>query len=507
MARYYEQDTNLQFIALDLSDQLRPGTFEQALNHLIDHELDLSHFDTRYRNDHTGAPAYAPSMLLKVVLFAYSQGLIGSRPIANACRRDATFMALSGNQQPHFTTIAQFVGQLGDDIATVFGAVLAICQQQGLVGGALFAIDGVKLPSQASKHKSGTRADFERQATQLEAVAKKLLTEHQTLDGALVETDYSAQRMRQLERLNHDAKQLRSWLAEHPNDRLGTNGNPIKSNRTDNDSAKMSTDKGAIQGYTGVAAVDAKHQIIVGAKAHGTGAEQALLMPMVEAIMPIALPKTLITADSGFHSKRNLLALDASGINALIADKQMRQRDERFDEQARHTHKPDPLHDKSGKPKQSAHFKPTDFTYDANANTCVCPAGQSLYRHGQCVIKARPAVRFEGAKGICGPCRLRQRCLRTPHKTLTRQVAFVTDKPITKADQLVQSMKERLDSDDGKVRYGQRFATVEPVFGNLRANKRLNRFTYRGHEKVNGQWLLFSLVQNIEKLARLVYAT
>ena len=273
MARYYQQDTNLQFIALDLSEQLRPGTFEHALNHLIDHELDLSHFDSRYRNDHTGAPAYAPSMLLKVVLFAYSQGLIGSRPIANACTRDATFMALSGNQQPHFTTIAQFVGQLGDDIAIVFGAVLAICQQQGLVGGALFAVDGVKLPSQASKHKSGTRADFERQATKLEAVAKKLLAEHQTLDGEPIETDYSAQRMRQLERLNHDAKQLRSWLAEHPNDRLGTNGKPIKSNRTDNDSAKMSTEKGVIQGYTGVAAVDAKHQIIVGAEAHGTGAE------------------------------------------------------------------------------------------------------------------------------------------------------------------------------------------------------------------------------------------
>ena len=506
MARYYQQDTNLQFIALDLSEQLRPGTFEHALNHLIDHELDLSHFDSRYRNDHTGAPAYAPSMLLKVVLFAYSQGLIGSRPIANACTRDATFMALSGNQQPHFTTIAQFVGQLGDDIAIVFGAVLAICQQQGLVGGALFAVDGVKLPSQASKHKSGTRADFERQATKLEAVAKKLLAEHQTRDGEPIETDYSAQRMRQLERLNHDAKQLRSWLAEHPNDRLGTNGKPIKSNRTDNDSAKMSTEKGVIQGYTGVAAVDAKHQIIVGAEAHGTGAEQALLMPMVEAITAVGSPDTLITADSGFHSKRNLLALDARGINALIADKQRRQRDERFDEQVRHTQKPDPLYDKSGKPKKPTRFKPADFTYDAETSTCICPAGQSLYRHGQCVIKERPAVRFEGAKCVCGPCPLRQRCLRTPDKTITRQVAFFSDKPITKSDLLVQHMKERLDSDEGKVQYGQRFATVEPVFGNLRANKRLNHFTYRGRPKVNGQWLLFSLVQNIEKLAHHGYA-
>ena len=51
-----------------------------------------------------------------------------------------------------------------DDIARVFAAVLAVCDQQGLIGREMFAIDGVKLPSAASKHRSGTRADFERQA-------------------------------------------------------------------------------------------------------------------------------------------------------------------------------------------------------------------------------------------------------------------------------------------------------------------------------------------------------
>ena len=73
MARYYEVEADLRFVALDLSEQLRPGTFEHALSYLIDHELDLSHFDTRYRNDDTGAPAYPPAMLLKIVLFGYSQ--------------------------------------------------------------------------------------------------------------------------------------------------------------------------------------------------------------------------------------------------------------------------------------------------------------------------------------------------------------------------------------------------------------------------------------------------
>jgi hypothetical protein len=62
-------------------------------------------------------------------------------------------------------------------------------------------------------------------------------------------------------------------------------------------------------------------------------------------------------------------------------------------------------------------------------------------------------------------------------------------------------MKRAIDSEEGKARYGRRFATVEPAFGNLRHNKRLDRFTLRGRRKVNTQWQLYCLVHNIEKLA------
>ncbi len=501
MARYYDVEADLRFVALDLAEQLRPGTFEHALSHLIDHELDLSHFDARYRNDETGAPAYPPTMLLKVVLFGYSQGLLGSRPIARACVRDATFIALSGDSQPHFTTIAHFVSTLGDDIATVFGAVLAICQRQGLIGSELFAIDGVKLPSNASKHKSGTRMDLKRQATKLETTAKALLSRHRAADDESAESDDRQRRELRLERLQRDAGELRTWLATHPEDRHGASGKVVMSNRTDHDSAKMATDKGIIQGYTGVTAVDAKHQIIVAAQAHGTDSEQALLLPMVAATTPFRDSQTLITADAGYYSIDNLVALDAMNVDA-----QMRNRDERFEDQARHKAKPDPLYDKSGNPHKAPCYKPADFVHDPQAGTCMCPAGKSLYRHGSnCRINGREAVRFQGAKRDCVPCMYRDRCLRTPDRTHTRQVAFFNDNNPTLADRLAMRMRERIDSDDGRKQYGQRFATVEPVFGNLRHNKRLNRFTLRSKRKVNGQWLLFSLVQNIEKLAHLVY--
>src|SRR3970040_574357 len=137
----------------------------------------------RFRNDATGATAYPPAMLLKVVLFAYSQGIVSSRGIERACQEHVTFIALCGDTAPHFTTIAHFVSTLGEDIARVFGAVVAICDAQGLIGREMFAIDGVKLPSNASKRRSGTRADFERYATKLEATAHAILQRHRAADA------------------------------------------------------------------------------------------------------------------------------------------------------------------------------------------------------------------------------------------------------------------------------------------------------------------------------------
>ena len=273
MARYKYIDTNPQFLAIDLARQLLPGTFEHALTHLLDCEVDLSHFDLRFRNDATGAPAYPTALLLKVVLFAYAEGIISSRAIARACEEHVTFIALCGAQAPHFTTIAQFVSTLGDDIARVFAAVLAVCDQQGLLGREMFAIDGVKLPSNASKHRSGTRADVARQAEKLEAAATTILERHRANDTRPTEPALDTKAATRIARLTRDAAQLRTWLAQHPDDRRGAKGAIRKSNRTDNESAKMATSKGVLQGYTGVATVDSAHQIIVGAQAHGTGSE------------------------------------------------------------------------------------------------------------------------------------------------------------------------------------------------------------------------------------------
>ena len=502
MARYKQIDTSPRFIAVDLERQLHPGTFEHALNYLVDHELDLACFDARYKNDFTGASAYPPAMLLKVVLFAYSRGIVRSRDIERACREHVTFIALSGDSAPHFTTFAAFVSTLGAEIGPLFKEVLLICDRQGLIGREMFAIDGVKLPSNASKTRSGTRADFERQAGKMEAAANAMLARHRENDALPVEPDLAEKETRSIERLTKEVAQMRQWLSAHPDERKGAKGKVIKSNRTDNESAKMATSKGVIQGYTGVAAVDDRYQIIVEAQAHGTGSEQALLMPIVAAVSSLCTPDTLITADAGYHSDANLKALAEQDRPALIADNQMRKRDERFKDQARYKALPDPIYDKAHPKKTAGHYRPKDFDYDAAAGTCLCPAGKSLYQNGaNCHHNGHLAVKFQGALRDCQPCTQRDKCLRKPDTTPARQVSFFRGRAPGGKTSYSDLMKRAIDSERGRALYGGRFATVEPVFGNIRHNKGLDRFTLRGQKKVDTQWKLFCLVHNIEKLA------
>lgn len=500
MAKYKVIDTGPKLLPVDLKKQLLPGTFEHALDYLIDHEIDLTGFDARYRNDESGASAYPPGMLMKVVLFGYAQGIVSSRGIERACREQITFIALCGDSSPHFTTIAAFVSDLGEEVARVFAQVLAICQRQGLIGHEMFAIDGVKLPSNASKGKSGTRAEFERQAAKLEVVAQTMLTRHREQDQRPAEPGQAGREAQRIERLKNEAAQVRRWLTEHPQDRKGSKGAIRKSNRTDNESAKMATSKGVIQGYCGVAAVDGKHQVIVEAQAHGTGSEQELLLPVVKAIAPLITKETCVTADAGYHSEANLKALDEMSVDALIPDIGMRKRDARFAGQEVHKAKADPLYDKNPA-KPEGKFRPKDFSYDPATNTCICPAGKALHSNGShCTTNGRTNHKFSGSLMICGPCPMREQCLRYPERTKIRQVAFFAKNQASPM-RYTEAMKQRIDSPEGRALYGRRFAIVEPVFANIRHNKRMDHFTLRGRAKVDVQWKLFCLVHNIEKLA------
>lgn len=505
MARFKAVDRNPKFIPVVLSEQLQPGTFEFTLDHLIDHELDFSALDARFRNDRTGAPAYDPRVMLKIVLLAYSRGLISSRAIERACQHNVQFMALSGDHAPSYTHIAKFVRDLGEHIKPLFTQVLLTCDRMGLIGKELFAIDGVKLPSNASKERSGTHAELLHRAERLDQAAARIIQAHREQDESKAEPNLDARRQAQINRIRKEAQAMREFVAR-TQPRRNAKGIELKSNATDNDSAKMATSKGVIQGYAAQAAVDSRHQVIVAADVLGSGSEQSALLPMVAQARPFATSATIITADAGYHSNDNVAELRAQNIPALIADNGMRQRDERLREQSKHKAKPDPLYDKSATSASGANkarlFRPQDFTHDPDKNTCICPAGKPMYSNGaHCVVNGRTHHKFTGSKGHCEPCELRAQCLRTPERTAVRQVAiFYKNQP--SPHQATEAMKRAIDSPHGRRTYSQRIGTVEPVFANLRHNKQLNRFTLRGQRKVNAQWHLYCLVHNIEKIAK-----
>lgn len=505
MPNFKHIERGLKFVPVDFTEQVMPGTFEHALCHLIDNEVDLSPLRARFNNDRGGASAYDPAVLLKIVLLGYSRGMVSSRQMERACRDVVLFMAVAGDNQPHFTTIAHFVATLGNTVATMFTEVLLVCERQGLIGKELFAIDGVKLPSNASKAKSGTRKDFLRQARKMEKAVKTMVAAHRERD-CKTDSDATAREAARLEALRAEAAKIRRWLKANPDEKRSRKGKVRLSNRTDNDSAKMATEKGVVQGYTGVVAVDSKAQIVVEAHAHGSGSEQDALLPAVDATTAWRASATVICADAGYHSEENLAALSDRGIDAYICDNGYRQRDVRYASQSRHRAKPDPLWDKRPVEKKRRLYVPADFQLAADGSHCVCPAGKRLYGSGRdSTVRGYRAMKFKGARRDCLQCPLRANCLRKPATTPVRQVAFfVGRRPGHYAH--TAAMKDKIDSPEGRQMIARRFATVEPVFGNLRHNKGLRRFTLRGRQKVDSQWKMFCLVHNIEKLAHHGYS-
>ena len=79
-----------------------------------------------YKNDVDDASAYNPAVLIKIILLAYCRGIISSRKIEAACRENVLFIAVSGDSQPHFTTLAAFVSNMSDTVTKLFVQVLLI---------------------------------------------------------------------------------------------------------------------------------------------------------------------------------------------------------------------------------------------------------------------------------------------------------------------------------------------------------------------------------------------
>ena len=500
-----------KMVVVNYTDQLQPGTFEHAIHFLIENKLDLSIFNPSFNNDETGRPAYDPAILLKIILFAYSKGITSSREIQWSCETNIIFRALSCDSVPHYTTIANFVSGYSEEIETLFEQVLLICDEQGLLGKELFALDGCKMSSNAAKEWSGTFQELEQKRDKIQRQIHYHITEHKKLDKNASRDDERLQRTQQaIETLNKAHDKIDKFLkTASPRRGQGRQNKEVKSNITDNESAKMTTSKGTIQGYNGIATVDKKHQIIVDAQAFGAGQEHHTLQPVLNSVqerfkrLGITLSNPIITADTGYANEANMRYLHENNINGYIPDNKFRQRDPKFSEQKNNHSTRRPI---TGKRKSGTSvIAASEFEFDSVKKACHCPAGHTMWLRSELTDKhGHEKIFFEGRLTKCRACDLKHQCMRKPDSANTRkghgrQVSFIIKKD-QRAPNYTDWMKHRVDSEEGKRIYSHRMSVVEPVFGNIGTNKRLNRFSLRGKKKVQGQWQLYCLIHNIEKL-------
>jgi transposase len=136
--------------------------------------MDLAEFYAAYREDGRSRPAYEPSMMVAVLLYAYARGVRSARAIERACEEDVAYRVIAAHHKPDHATIARFVERHEQALAGLFGAVLRLCAQAGLAKVGIVAIDGTKVQANASR--DATR-DYEQ-------IAREILEEAKAVDAA-----------------------------------------------------------------------------------------------------------------------------------------------------------------------------------------------------------------------------------------------------------------------------------------------------------------------------------
>jgi transposase len=467
----YDQDS---MVVINYREQFQPGTFEHVAHYLIERKLDLTELHPKDRNDETGRLAYDPAILLKIIQFAYSKGITSSREIQWCCQTNIIFKALSCNTVPHFTTLAKFVSQHANEIEELFEQILLVCHEQGLLGNELFAIDGCKMSSDAAKEWSGTFKELGKKRDKLKRLIRHHLHEHHEPETE-AELDRDIRRAKTVLSLDESMKKVDRLLKTN-SPRMGQGKRPkeVKSNITDNESGKMTTGKGTIQGYNDMATVNKKHQVIIDAQAFGEGQECYTLKPVLETVQRsykklgiadnIYQTGAIVTADTGFANESNMKYLPEQQINGYIPDNRFRSRDPKFAEQKdKYGMRHENLPDKGWEDTIAA----SEFQFEPVKLTCICPSSQALtYRRQQEALNSKIRVHFEGRLLQCPK---KHECVQNPasadHRNGSgRQVSFTVENK--RAPNYTDWMKHRVDSQQGKAMTG--FEPVATTFGEHR---------------------------------------
>lgn len=508
-------------------------------------ELDLSAFYAAYRVDGRGGSVYDPAMMLAVLLYAYCTGERSSRRIERRLIEDVAMRVAAANQQPDHATLARFRRRHQDAIAALFGQVLGLCVKAGLVDGGVVAIDGTKIAANASFFANRDQADLSAElagsaardaaAAAARRIADQVLAEAEQVDAAEDEQGEGDQvrRMpagwaggrdrrsriraaldelesqksrdfeaRMAERARKEAELGRKLTGPKPSEQTARRARPRRANTTDPHSRIIAqASKGVMQGYNAQAAATTGH-IVVAAEVTNTTNDQPHFVPMANAVTENLTEAGhqggagAFVADAGYWTSAN--GTTDVGAEALIATRKSpwRKADKPDDDKLAVLAR---VNRGELSQRQAGAILGVSYTWVRDmTKRYFGREGQRITRSAEPEPREWIPVVERVAAG--------ESSLRAASDELGVSVSRVKTMLAHIRGDIIDPtiarnmMDTKLSQPENAALYRKRSVSIEPVFGNIKANLGFRKFSLRGHAGVHSEWRLICTVHNLLKL-------
>ena len=477
---------HLVFFLLDLADELDLGVI----------------YAIYQQRDPRGVKAYEPRMMVVLLLYAYCVGLPSSRKIEKACWEDAAFRVLTGNQQPDHSRISDFRRVHLDALAGLFVQVLRLCQKAGLVSLGNVALDGTKMKANASKHKAMSHERMLKAEAQLEAEMAALLRKAELIDAQEDERYGKDKRgdelPQELQRRQDRIEAIRKARAELEAEAAADQA------RQRQQQAKEAEQQVA-EAETTQADAKTREKAARRAKAARQRAEAARQRATEKAeAAGRQAPDLEVSADPQAMPSRNL-PTDAAGNPKGTAQRNFTDPDSHilkggdgwiqgYNCQAAvdGDHQVIVAVGISNQASDASHLLP--MVERIVANTGQLP-DKLIADAGYCSTGNIETVEQRKLNAYVSTSRQQ-------HGKRPRSSRGPTPRDLDARGR----MDRKIRSKAGQAIYALRKTIVEPVFGQIKAARGLDRFLLRGLEKVNGEWHLMAITHNLRKLHRAALA-
>lgn len=411
----------------------------------------------------TGRPAYHPAILLKIYIYGYLNRIQSSRRLEREAQRNVELMWLTGRLMPDFKTIANFRKDNSKAIRGVCRQFVVLCQQLGLFGENLVAIDGSKFKAVNNRDRNFTSAKLKRRMEEIESSINRYLT---ALDAADRQEPTASEPS--AVRLEEKIAKLKTQMKELKAIEIQLNESPDKQvSLTDPDARSMMTRGTGIVGYNVQTAVDTQNHLIVAHEVTNFGSDRDQLSSMAKQARDAMASETLaVVADRGYFKSEEILACHDADITAYV---------------------PKPM---TSSAKADGRFNKDAFVYDATKNEYICPAGEALPWRVSSIEKGMNMHCYWSSK--CQGCALKTQCTPSKNRRVRRW----------EHETVLEEMQRRLNDAPDMMRIRKR--TVEHPFGTLKQWMGSTHFLTRKLVGVSAEMSLNVLAYNMKRVMSII---